>query len=418
MRIFVAVVACCLVTPMAASATTPQPVSVLMLKATWGPTPYTDVEVQAAIDDAAQFLDTASFSQIQITGTQTPWLKAYPGEAPCATDADWSQFYAQANAAAATAGYDVASYDRVVYLLPPDSACIISGDGFGDPVSRRATLIGVLFPGVVAHELGHTFGMGHAGAVICSDPKTSCARDPYGTPWDVMGSGGNTFVPVGDPGAKQKAQAGWLTSYRYVTVPGTYTLAALELPSTLPQALIVRVAGRELWIDHREPIGNDAYLNSSIWHKLTQGIAVHDTAVNSATTPFYLSRPDYLLANNGHGSWIAGSQPFRIPNVLEVDVVGHVGTTVRVRLRWLDHSPPSAPVLTAPTGSTLSWAMPRDDGTGISGYRVSIDDVPTQALTQPTLDLSGLPAGAHTVRVTAIDYAGNTSKTTTLRFTR
>ncbi len=405
--------------PATVSAVTPQPVSVLVLKATWGPTPFTDSDVQSAVDGAAQFLDTASFGQVQITGAQTPWLHAYQAEIPCPT-APSSQLYTGANAAAAAAGYDVASYDRVVYLLPADSACLISGAGFGDPITRTVTLFGSLWAGIVAHELGHTFAMGHAGAVICGDPKKPCARDPYGSPWDLMGHGGATQMPIGDPGALQKASAGWLTSYRQVSVPGTYTLDALELPSTLPQALIVRVAGRELWIDHREAIGNDAYLKTSIWHKLTQGIAVHEAAIDAVQT--HLSHlnlsPEYLLANDGHGSWIAGSKPFRIPNVLEIDIVRHVGTTLRVRLRWLDHSPPSAPELSAPTDSTLTWKMPRDAGTGISGYRASIDNGPTQTLTQPTLDLSTFASGDHIVRVTAIDYAGNTSKTTTLRFTR
>jgi Gametolysin peptidase M11 len=415
-RLFFAVIACCVSVPVAVSATAPRPVLVLVVKATWGPTPYSDSDVQSAVDLAARFLETASFGQIQITDAQTPWLQAYQGEVPCPSDTN-NQVFDEAKSAAEAAGFDVASYDRVIYLVPPDKSCAFSGAGSGSPITRSVLLLGVLNAGVVAHELGHTFGMGHAGAVICANPKTNCTRDPYGNPWDLMGHGGSYGVPVGDPGALQKASAGWLISYRYVSVPGTYTLAALEIPGTLPQALIVRVAGRELWIDHREAIRNDAYLATSIWHKLTRGIAVHDAPIDAAQTSFYLRRPDYLLVNDGHGSWIAGSAPFRIPNVLEVDVVNHIGSTVRVRLRWLDHSPPSPPVLTAPTGSTLSWKASRDAGTGVHDYCVSIDDAPAQMIATPSLDLSTLSAAAHVIRVAAIDYAGNASRTTTLRLT-
>jgi hypothetical protein len=315
-------------------------VSVLVVKATWGPTPWTDDEVQSAFDVAARFLGAASFGQVQLTATQTPWLTAYPGEVACPSPTN-SQLVDEANTAAAAAGYDIAAYDRVAYLVPPVSG-LCSDTATGNPLTERVVLIGALWAGLAAHELGHTFGMSHAGTLACATPHNACTRDPYGSPWDLMGSGGNTTSnPTGDPGALQKACAGWLTTYSYVTVPGTYTLDALELPSTLPQALIVRVAGRELWIDHREAIGNDAYLKTSIWHTLTSGITVHDAPVNAAQTPFFLRRPDYLLPNGGHGSWIAGSAPFRIPNVLEIDVLSHAGTTVRLRLRWLDHNRPS-----------------------------------------------------------------------------
>jgi hypothetical protein len=296
----------------------PQQLNVLVIKATWGPTPVSDAAVSDAVDGADAFLETASFRQVHLTATSTPWLTAYTDPSVCLTR---DELITQAKAATSTAGYD-----RVVVVTP----CAIGSTG--DPTTQTVLTGLPITPGLIAHELGHTFGMTHAGAYTCKS-KLPCVRDPYGDPFDVMGNG---LLPVGDPGALQKAEAGWLKNYKFVKVPGTYVLAALETPSKLPQALVVRIGVTDLWIDHREAIGNDAYLKTAALAAVTRGVLIHEAPIESLQIPFDDRHPATLLGDGGpRGLWITKGKTFTVPHELSITVVKHAGTTVTVRLKKL-----------------------------------------------------------------------------------
>jgi hypothetical protein len=289
-------------------------VHVLVVKVTWGPQPQPDV--QGLTQPTASFFATASFGAVQLAFTETPWLNAYADQAVCG---DIPQLLDQGQAAAAQ--YAPTTYDRVVYVTPCHYV------DAGSDVLHRATLGLPASPALFEHELGHTFGMSHAGSLDCD---RTCPINPYGNLLDVMGGG------VGDFGALQKAEAGWPVNVDVVQVPGTYRLAALEAPSALPQALVIHRGTVDIWIDHREPIGNDAYLKTSIWKRVIAGLLVHETPANPVQIPFVQRRPDFLLGNGGaRGFWLMRGNTFTIPHVMVIDVLKHVGATVTVRLRAL-----------------------------------------------------------------------------------
>jgi len=428
-------IAIALMLPLASgeSSAAPRMVRVLVLKATWGPRPFSDAEVSAVVfDEAARFIDTASFGQVQITGAQTPWLQAYSGVPACAP----GPLTEPAKTAAASAGYDVAAYDRVIYLLPTmpngcptDTADIRTG---------TVALIGNLVSGLVEHELGHTFGLSHAGAANYG--RSGRLRfDHYGDYWDVMGSGylGNIDMPGngagdGDYGALQKACGGWLTSYTHLERSDVYTLDALELPSTKPQALVVDTATREYWIDHREPVGNDAYLSSAadFYRQVTTGIEVHETQRNAVAVSELKRQPDYLLPNGRHGALVTPvGSTFQLAGVFALDVIAHDGTTMTVRFRWTDHTKPTRPRITSPSRGLrhgrpllVAWHASHDSGSGVKEYRVKLDagsaTTVSAAGTGKILRLQlGVPSrGHHRVTVTAVDYAGNQSKVSAREF--
>jgi hypothetical protein len=291
-----------------------QTVRVLVVKATWDPQPRPDV--LDLTQPTTSFFAAASFGSIQLTFTETPWLNAYTDQTVCS---DIPRLLDEGEAAAAQ--YAPATYDRVVYVTP----CHLVDSGVDK--TRRATVGLPASPALLEHELGHTFGMSHAGTLDC---EHTCALNPYGNLLDVMGSG------VGDFGALQKAEAGWPLNTQVVQVPGTYRLAALEVPSALPQALIIHRGAVDIWIDHREAIGNDTSLKSSVWKRVTAGVLVHETPANPIQIPFLQRRPDFLLGNGGpQGPWLMRGRTFTIPHVVSIDVLKHVGLTVTVRLRAL-----------------------------------------------------------------------------------
>jgi hypothetical protein len=309
--VFGAVLLCC---GGAGAASGAQIVRVLVVQATWGPQP--SANVQALTGPTATFYANASLGTVQLVFTETPWLTAYADQSICN---DRPGLVAQGQVAAAA--YAPEDYDHVIYVTPCQYV------DFGSDALHRGTVGLPATPALFEHELGHTFGISHAGALVC---EKTCGLDPYGNPLDVMGDG------TGDLGALQKAEAGFPINVETVSVPGTYRLAALEAPSPLPQALVIRRGMVDLWIDHREAIGNDAYLRSSIWKRVPAAVLVHETPANPTSIPFNQRKPDVLLGNGGpRGIWLMHGKTFTIPHVLTITILRHVGTTVTLRVRPL-----------------------------------------------------------------------------------
>src|SRR4029453_10498819 len=93
---------------------------------------------------------------------------------------DTADIAIKARMAATRAGYTTERYSRLVYLFPA-VPCRYVGRGPGNEV----WLDGEYWPGLVAHELGHTFGLGHANRWEC--PRVGCQAVEYGDRYAVMG---------------------------------------------------------------------------------------------------------------------------------------------------------------------------------------------------------------------------------------
>ena len=296
------------------SASSPTVVRVLVVKATWGPRPVSTVEDLTG--PTATFYANASFGTLELAFTETPWLTTYADQSICS---DRPGIVDQGQTAAS--GYAPEGYDHVIYVTPCQYV------EFGSDALHRGTVGLPAGPALFEHELGHTFGISHAGALAC---EKKCVLDPYGNPLDVMGDG------TGDFGALQKAEAGFPINVKTVSVPGTYRLAALEALSKLPQALVIHRRKVDLWIEHREAIGNDGYLRTSIWKRVTAGVLVHETPANPTSIPFNQRKPDVLVGSGGpRGLWLMHGDTFTIPHFLTLTILRHVGTTVTLRLQPL-----------------------------------------------------------------------------------
>ena len=291
-----------------------QVVQVLVVKATWGPQPAATVQDLTA--PTTTFYTNASFGTVQLVFTETPWITAYADKSVCQ---DLPAIVDQGQSAAAS--YDPQNYSHVIYVTP------CSHVAYGSDVLHRGTVGLPATPALFEHELGHTFGISHAGALAC---QKKCVLDQYGNPLDVMGSG------TGDFGALQKAEAGFPINVKTIRVPGTYRLAALEAPSQLPQALVIKRGKIEYWIDHRAAIGNDAYLRTSVWQRVTKGVLVHQTPANPTAIPFAKRRPDALVGNGGpRNLWLMNGKTFTIPRVAKIKILHRSGTTVTLHLTRL-----------------------------------------------------------------------------------
>jgi hypothetical protein len=206
---------------------------VLVIRTTWGPAPADGGDLTRAAD----FYRRASFGRLQLKIERTPWLRSLSGPL-CPTDADLA---ARARAAAAAAGYDLASYARIAYVLP-EPTCSISGLGVGREVFL-AMVGGAIDDIAFVHELGHTFGLPHARSFIC--PRGCTRTNEYADPFSPMGSGDLDFS------ALEKWKLGWIGSVQRVDRTRRYAIGDIDAPSTLPQALVVPTRKGEYWIERR-----------------------------------------------------------------------------------------------------------------------------------------------------------------------
>jgi len=213
-------------------------VRVLVVPLTWGPPVPSEQELRAAVADADAFYAKASFGRASIDAAITPVVTGFVVPPSCFAGADedagLGAVARSARAAAGRLGYDLASYDRFVYVFP-DRVCGSGGLGSG-----RDVLLGGDIGGLV-HELGHTFRLPHASSARCA----SCTLREYGDPDSVMGRGGPDF------NAWEKAQLGWLSATRRISTNGSYGVDPVDRASTGVQALIVRTRAGTLWVEHR-----------------------------------------------------------------------------------------------------------------------------------------------------------------------
>jgi hypothetical protein len=382
----------------------------LVVRATHGPETFSEATVRRVVfEETDAWIREASFGQASLTGDVTPWLRVFPSIPPCRGRGAFSSYLqalaGTAEPAARDAGFDPAAYDKVVYLFPwrcPDVTGVAGS-------SREIGLFGALDDRLLAHELGHTFGIWvHANRWSCAGG--SCVAIEYGDPYDVMGHG------VGQYNAWSKAKIGWLTNVARAEAEGLYSVDQLERPSSLPQALAITTARNEYWLDHREPQLQDAFLGGL---PLAEGLFVHAGPPDDAIAPSDFPQANILLPNpggTGLDALVPGST-FSERGAFELIVVAHVGTRVDVRFRWTDRTRPTRPRLLAPRrrGGTLlvSWDPSSDRGSGLDRYELFLDG---KAAASVDSDFrvgtqAAIPAarGRHVVDVVAVDRAGNRS---------
>ena len=215
------------------------PQRVLVVQATWGAELFPPAVVQKAYADASDLLRRASFGRAWLDVTIAPPI-AIPGYSCSLSSPLVEDSIDQIRVPARAAGYDVAAPDHVVYMIPSPVFGATACPNISYAGLRDVVLVGSADPIGIVHELGHTFGLGHATTAACP----TCEPLPYGDPWSPMGHGRSDFTVF------EKVQLGWALPPVDVRTSGTYTVAVDRRASSAPAALRVHGRDGDLWIEY------------------------------------------------------------------------------------------------------------------------------------------------------------------------
>jgi uncharacterized delta-60 repeat protein len=271
---------------------------------------YVD-EVIHDTEGVRAFLQQGSFGKTDLlfdSATDLTAVLRLPNTAASyATADDSALLHAHARAAATTAGFNVGAYHRVAVVFSHLGNLPGSQFGFGglaNVTGSNLWINGAFDFRVVAHELGHTYGLRHSNLWQVppgGDPVSLAGSSTeYGDPFDVMG-GGDFFE--NDFSHWNKSLLQWIpdSSVTLASAGGTFRVHRFDASAanlSSPRALkIVRDADRDLWIGYRRGTSSTAADNGaySLWgyntasrgnllDLVTPGAGAHDAPLPLSTT--------------------------------------------------------------------------------------------------------------------------------------
>lgn len=278
---------------------------VLAVLVNYGPRPFARTAVTQALKDADAFLERSSFGRISLQTTTTPWLAGGDRAPSCADSGD--RMFAPLRTIAAAAGFDTTTFDRVLYVVAGPN-CGFHGIEYGNEV----LLVREPDAHLIVHELGHTFGLPHAGAsAVCG---TWCVTQEQGDLYSPMGVGFTDFS------AYEKEQLGWIPRQPRVARGGSYLVYPWSIHSVAHQALVIEAPEGEYWLEQRPG-------------RMAPGLIVR--LVNPEQTSRAFVAPTTLLLapiRTGHPV-ITPGQTFRVAGEFTVKVARAVKTPMRLSVR-------------------------------------------------------------------------------------
>ncbi len=200
-----------------------------------------------------------------------------------ATSCDVDTWFGEARRLAPLNGYNPDDYNHEI-VWAPGRSCPFAGIGWspqwGGPPVKPVLINGGMSLPPFLHELGHNFGLAHAGTYVCDRPGADDLSCQYDDPLDPMSLYSSRHYQ-----AYNKVHLGFLPAenVRTLSAPGTYPVALA--PSETPIAgatqllMLPRRDGKQYAIETRGSIGTfDQGMCACVWLRVISPVQPYEFA--------------------------------------------------------------------------------------------------------------------------------------------
>lgn len=331
-------------------------------------------------DSVDAYFRESSYQRLWLTGTVFPTVTVSADTTTCQQDAyGKAAITALQGLGESITGDGTDGYQHYMYVFTNVAACPYAG--LAMVPGRDIWINGYVDRSVMAHELGHNLGLGHANTIRCLDSggtpvvlSNACSEKEYADPYEVMGMGGMQLS------AMSRQLIGVLTPEQHVTVTNNATLT-LESASIdgagIKSIEIPRPGTKDVWfLEARSAAGYDVFgvgdtapqgvlirkrTEDAMWMTDSQLVDAHPSTTSIRDSAFAVGQ---TLSDPTGGITITVTARTATTATVKITfgIVGSTGSTVMITTN---------PAIAAPWASKISMYRRTDGRLYISVRRVT-----------------------------------------------